>query len=63
MIKGGFDMVVNWIWRLYNTDFEGGVVPEDRRCTVIIPMHKSKGEKTKCKNYRGICGNISGQSL
>ena len=24
------------------------------RCTVIVPLYKGKGEKTKWKNYRGI---------
>ena len=31
MIKGGGDMVVNWIWRLCNMAFENGVVPKDWR--------------------------------
>ena len=34
--------------------FESGVVPEDWRCVVIIPLYKGKGEKTECKNYRSI---------
>ena len=38
-------MVVDWIWRLCNIAFEGGVVPEDWRCGVIIPLYKGKGEK------------------
>ena len=29
MVKGGGDMVVDWIWRLYKMTFESGVVPED----------------------------------
>ena len=40
MIKGGGDRVVDWIWRL---DFERGVVPEDWRSAVIIPLYKGKG--------------------
>ena len=44
MIKGGDDMVVDWIWRLCNMVFESGVVPEDCRSTVIIPLYKGKGE-------------------
>ena len=35
--------------------FEGGVVPEDWRSAVIVPMYKGKGQRTECKNYRGIC--------
>ena len=29
MIKGGGNRVLDWIWRLYNTAFESGVVPGD----------------------------------
>ena len=34
--------------------FESGVVPEDWRSGVIVPLYKGKGERTECKNYRGI---------
>ena len=34
--------------------FESGVVPEDWRSAVIVPLYKGKGEKTECRNYRGI---------
>ena len=54
MVKGGGDMVVDWIWRLFNMAFESGVVPEDWRSAVIVPLYKSKGNMTECKNYRGI---------
>ena len=54
MIKGGDDRVINWIWRLCNMAFESGVVSEDWRSAVIVPLYKGKGEKNKCKNYRGI---------
>ena len=54
MVKGGGDMVVDWIWILCNTAFESGVVPEDWTSTVIVPLCKGKGERTKCMNYRDI---------
>ena len=54
MIKGGGDRVMDWIWRLYNMAFESGVVPEDWRSTVIVPLYKGKRERTECKNYKGI---------
>ena len=50
-IKGGGDRVVDWIWRLCNMAFESGVVSEDWRS---FTLYKGKGEKTECKNYRGI---------
>ena len=34
--------------------FESGVVPEDWRSAVILPLYKGKGEKTECMNYSGI---------
>ena len=33
--------------------FESGVVPEDWRSTVIVPLYKGKGWRSECKNYRG----------
>ena len=54
IIEGGSDRVVDWIWRLSNMDFESGVVPEDWRSAVIVPVYKDKGERNECKNYRGI---------
>ena len=40
MIKGGGDRVVDLIWRLFNMAFENGVVPEDWRSAVIVPLYK-----------------------
>ena len=38
IIKGGGDRVVDWIWRLCNMPFKSGVVPEDWRSAVIVPL-------------------------
>ena len=46
--------MVDWMWRLCNMAFESGVVPGDWRSAVIVPLCKGKGERTECKNYRGI---------
>ena len=54
MIKSAGDRVVDWIWRVCSMAFESGVVPEDWRSTVIVPLYKGKGERNECKNYRGI---------
>ena len=54
MRKDGGNRVVDWIWRLCNMAFKSGVVPEDWRFAVIIPLYKGKGKKYECKNYRGI---------
>ena len=34
--------------------FEIDVMPEYWRSAVIFPLYKGKGERTECKNYRGI---------
>ena len=34
--------------------FESGVVSEGWRSHVIVPLYKGKGEKSECKNSRGI---------
>ena len=34
--------------------YEGGVVPEDWRSAVIIPLYMGKGGRNECKNYGGI---------
>ena len=46
--------MLDWIWRLCNTAFESGVVPEDWRSPVISPLYNGKGVRTECKNNRGI---------
>ena len=53
-VKGGCDMVVDWMWRLCNMAFESGLVPEDWRYVLIVPLYKGKGERTESKNCRGI---------
>ena len=45
MIKGGGDTMDDWIWRLCKMAFESGVVSEDWRSAVIVPLYKSKGER------------------
>ena len=46
--------MADWIWRLCNIVFESVVVPEEWRSAVIAPLHENKGERTECKNCRGI---------
>ena len=38
------DIVVDWIWRLYNMAFDSGEVLEDNISAVIVPVYKGKGE-------------------
>ena len=36
------------------TGFESGIVPENWGSTVIVLLYNGKGERTECKNYKGI---------
>ena len=38
IIEGRGNRVVDWIWKLCNTVFESGAVPEDWWTTVIVPL-------------------------
>ena len=51
MIKSGDNRVVDWIWMLFNMVFDSGVVPKDWIFAVIVPLYKSKEERTECSNY------------
>ena len=33
--------------------YESGVVPEDWRSAVLVPLYKGKGERNESKNYTG----------
>ena len=43
IIKGRGDRVVDWISSLRNMAFESGIVFEDWRSALIIPLYKGKG--------------------
>ena len=54
IVKGISDMALDWIWRLCNMAFESGVMPKELGSAVTVPPYKGKGERSECKNYRGI---------
>ena len=54
VVKGGGDVIVDWIWTLCDMAFESDVLLEDLMSSVIVPLHKDKGEMIKCKTYIGI---------
>ena len=35
--------MVDWIWKLCNMTFKSGVVTEDWRSVVIVPLYKGEG--------------------
>jgi len=52
-IKYGGSEVRNKLLNIMNMIFEKGEVPNDFRKTLIKPLYK-KGDKSECRNYRGI---------
>ena len=63
MIKSGGGMVVDWIWRLCNMDFESSSTLEDWISVVIVPLYKGKGERAECSNYRSISLSVVGKNM
>ena len=53
MLKAGGEVVVEWLHRIVNRAWKSGMVPDDWRKALVVPVHK-KGSKLHCKNYRGI---------
>ena len=52
-LKYGGSEVRNKLLKIMNMIFEKGEVPNDFRKTLIKPLYK-KGDKSECRNYRGI---------
>ena len=42
MVKDGCELIIGWIWKLYNIAFESGVVPETWSSAVIVPVYNGK---------------------
>ena len=51
MSNGWGEFVNDWICKLCNMVLESGVVPEDWRSSVIVPLYRDKGERAECKKY------------
>ena len=46
-IKNLDELVLGWIWKMSKIKFESGVIPDDWRMAVIVPIYKSKTERTE----------------
>ena len=53
MLKAGGEVEVEWLHRVVNRAWKSGMVPDDWRKALVVPVHK-KGSKLHCKNCRGI---------
>ena len=54
VVKGGGQIMTDWIWKLCNMAFESRVVPEDWRAAAIVSLCKGKGERTEGMSYGGF---------
>ncbi len=68
LVKHEGDTVREWMTMICDLAWRQGKVPGEWKKAVIVPLHKSKGNKDECNNYRGISllsvpGKICGRIL
>ena len=54
MLCSGGSCVLEWLARVCKTCLIEGRVPRDWKRAIVVPLYKGKGDKSECKNYRGI---------
>merc|ERR1711872_739065 len=54
MLKYGGECVIEWLTRVCKVCASEEKVPNDWIRAIIVPLYKGKGDKSECKNYRGI---------
>ena len=54
MLKAGGPTMVTWLTMLFQSCWSKGTLPDDWKKGIILPVHKGKGSRRDCKNYRGI---------
>ena len=45
---------VDFLTNLFNDIIQSNKIPEGWRCSILVPIHKGKGDVQNCGNYRGI---------
>ena len=59
--KYSSDIIVNFLFKLFNKLFDAGIYPEEWSESIILPLYK-KGDVNNVNNYRGISlSDISGK--
>ena len=48
------DIGIGWLTNLMNKLLKGEKMPDEWRKSVLVPIHKGKGDSKECGNYRGI---------
>ena len=54
MLHSGGDSVLEWLTRVCRVCIRDERVPNDWMRAIIVPLYKGKGDRSDCKNYRGI---------
>ncbi len=54
MVKHSGNAVVEWMMMICDLAWRQGEVPDKWRKAIIVPLHKGKGNKDECNNYRGV---------
>ena len=47
------DVGIGWLTKLMNKLLKGGKMPSEWMKSVLVPIHKGKGDSKECGNYRG----------
>ena len=53
LLKVGGEVVIEWLYKIYNMVWRTGVTPEDWQRAIIVPIHK-KISRRKYGNHRWI---------
>ena len=54
MMLLGKSVSIDWLTDLCNNIIEEGVIPDDWKSSVLVPLYKGKGDPLDCGSYRGI---------
>jgi len=54
LLKDGGPAMVGWLTSLFQSIWSDGVISQDWKKGIILPIYKGKGSRRDCKNCRGI---------